>query len=48
MAITALKSDGELLDGAHSPPTSRRRRSRHFYYLFQKTEFLTCWTKPTP
>jgi multiple sugar transport system permease protein len=46
MAITALKPDSELYDGAHSPLYVAAPSLEHFYYLFQKTEFLT-WTKNT-
>jgi multiple sugar transport system permease protein len=46
MAITSLKSDGELYDGAHSPLYVAAPTLEHYRFLFQKTEFLT-WTANT-
>ena len=46
MAITALKPDSELYDGAHSPLYVAAPSLEHFRYLFEKTEFLT-WTRNT-
>jgi len=46
MAITALKSDGELYDGTHSPLYVAAPTLEHFVYLFTKTEFVT-WTANT-
>ena len=45
MAITALKSDGELYDGAHAARSSCAAPTlEHFVYLFTQTDFLT-WTR---
>jgi len=46
MAITALKSDGELYDGAHSPLYVAKPSLEHFTYLFQHTDFVA-WTGNT-
>lgn len=46
MAVTALKSDSELYDGSKSPLYVAKPALDHFYYLFQKTDFVT-WTVNT-
>ena len=46
MLITALKSDGELYDGAHSPLYVEAPSLQHFRYLFENTQFVT-WTTNT-
>ncbi len=43
MAVTALKPDSELYDGARSPLFVAHPSLEHFVFLFQKTEFLR-WT----
>jgi multiple sugar transport system permease protein len=46
MAVTALKPDNELYDGSRSPLYPAHPALDHFYYLFEKTEFIT-WTMNT-
>ncbi len=46
MLITALKPDSELYDGSKSPLYVATPSLEHFYYLFEKTEFVT-WTVNT-
>lgn len=46
MAITALKPDGELYDGASNPLYVATPSLEHFRYLFEHTEFVT-WTLNT-
>jgi len=46
MAITALKPDGELYDGASNPLYVVTPSLEHFRYLFAHTEFVT-WTTNT-
>ncbi|MBV9538429.1 MAG: carbohydrate ABC transporter permease, partial [Acidisphaera sp.] len=46
MAVTALKSDAELYDGARSPLYVAKPTLDHFVYLFRNTDFLQ-WTGNT-
>lgn len=46
MAITALKPDSELYDGAHSPLYVASPTLEHFRYLFEHTDFVA-WTGNT-
>jgi multiple sugar transport system permease protein len=46
MAITALKPDGEIYDGASNPLYVAHPSLEHFRYLFEHTEFVT-WTANT-
>ncbi len=46
MAVTALKTDGDIYDGAHSPLYVLNPSLDHFVYLFAKTNFVT-WTLNT-
>ena len=46
MAVTALKTDGEIYDGAHSPLYVLNPNLGHFVYLFAHTDFVT-WTLNT-
>ena len=46
MAITALKPDSELYDGASNPLYVAAPSFEHFRYLFAHTEFVT-WTRNT-
>ena len=41
MLITALKPDSELYDGSKSPLYVASPSLDHFFYLFQKTDFVT-------
>lgn len=41
MLITALKPDSELYDGTRSPLYVAAPSLDHFYYLFEKTDFVT-------
>ncbi|MCX7380095.1 MAG: carbohydrate ABC transporter permease [Alphaproteobacteria bacterium] len=46
MAITALKPDSELYDGAKSPLYVATPSLDHFRFIFEKTDFVT-WTMNT-